>query len=183
MSSSPSLPREILNLGCGDHHVAGAVGCDLSSDASAADVRCDLNRFPYPFRDGQFSRILCRDVLEHLDDIPRVMEELHRLLRPGGVVEIRVPHYTSMDAYGDPTHRRFLSVRSFNFCLEGETHPGLRTQARFRLRRREIVFFRPYRLLGIAWLANRFPQRWEGHFAFWFPAHYMLFELEALSAD
>lgn len=175
-----STGLDVLNLGCGDHRLEGAVGCDLDPHAAGVDVVCDLNRFPYPFADAKFSRILCRDVLEHLEDIPRVVAEIHRLLKPSGILEIRVPHYTSMDAYGDPTHRHFLSCRSFNFCLEGSAHQGLRTAAKYRLRRREIVFYKPYRLLGIAAWANRFPVRWEGYFAYWFPAQYVVFELEAI---
>jgi len=174
------LPWTTLNLGCGEQRLPSALGCDIDRHASGVDVVFDLDQFPYPFRDSQFERVVCQDVLEHLANIPRVMEEIHRLLVPNGIVTIRVPHFTSMDAYGDPTHRHYLSTRSFDFCLDGHCQPGLRTSARFRLRRREIVFYRPYRLLGIAALANRFPARWEGYFAFWFPAQYVLFELEAI---
>ncbi len=172
---------DILNLGCGNHQLPNAVGCDIDPNAAAVNVVCDLNRVPYPFRDNQFALVVCQDILEHLDDIPAAMAELHRILQPNGVVRIRVPHYTSMDAYGDPTHRRFLSTRSFDFCTEGETAPpGLRSSALFRRVKREIAFYRIYRILGVAALANRFPRRWEGHAAFIFPAQYMLFELEAI---
>ena len=179
MGVLPDVDR--LNLGCGDDRRPDAVGCDIDRHGEGVDVVCDLNHTPYPFRDGQFSEILCQDILEHLQDIPDVMAELHRLLRPDGLLRVRVPHFTSMDAYGDPTHRHLLSARSFDFCLQGGRRlPGLRTEPLFRLRRRRIVFYRPYRLLGIAALANRFPVRWEGYFAYWFPAQYVLFELEAL---
>ena len=180
MRLAEGAPRT-LNLGCGEDRRADAVGCDVDPKAQGVDVVCDLNHFPYPFRDSQFSDVICQDVLEHLEEIPRVMAEIHRIVKPGGLVRIRVPHYTSMDAYGDPTHRRYLSARSFDFCLEGgRPLPGLRSDTKFRLRRRRIVFYRPYRLLGISALANRYPTRWEGHFAFWFPAQYVLFELEAV---
>jgi len=172
--------RDALNIGCGDHRIEGVIGCDIDGNAAAVDVVCDLNVYPYPFADGSFQRIVCRDILEHLDDVPRTIAELHRLLKPGGTVEVRIPHFTSMDAYADPTHRHYLSARSLDFCLEGTCRPGLRTGRRFRLVRRRIVFYRIYRVLGIAAWANRFPTRWEGHLAFIFPAQYVEFSLQAL---
>jgi SAM-dependent methyltransferase len=44
-----------------------------------------------PFADGHFDRAVAVHVLEHLPDLPRALDELHRLLRPGGRVGIVIP--------------------------------------------------------------------------------------------
>jgi SAM-dependent methyltransferase len=71
-----------------------------------------------PFEEAEFAEILCRDILEHVDYVP-LMKELHRVLKPGGRLQIRVPHFTSENNYADPTHRNFFSVRTFEFFVEG----------------------------------------------------------------
>lgn len=44
-----------------------------------------------PFVDGSFDRVVCTEVLEHVDDDRAVLTELVRVLRPGGVLAIAVP--------------------------------------------------------------------------------------------
>ncbi len=75
----------------------------------------DLSRFPYPFDDNSFDRIHASHVLEHLPDNIRVMEEIYRIARPDAQVIIRVPHYSSHSAWGDPTHLRAYSSYQFHY--------------------------------------------------------------------
>lgn len=158
---------KVLDLGCGLAKEPGAVGVDRSL-GTLADVVHDLDRLPYPFPDSTFDRIICRDVLEHLQDTLAVMGELHRIARPGALIEIRTPHYSSCLAYADPTHRHAFSLQVLDHLAGAVPTPGYR--ARFEVVSRRLVFWRLFRLLGIAWLANRFPLVYEKHFAFWFPA-------------
>ena len=73
------------DIGCGLQKIPGAIGRD-NNPASQADVFHNLDQFPYPFEDNQFDRIYGTDVLEHLDDVIRTMEEIDRIGRPGGEV-------------------------------------------------------------------------------------------------
>jgi SAM-dependent methyltransferase len=57
--------------------------------ARRADVIADLTDVPLP--DASADTILCTEVLEHVFDAPRVLTELHRLLRPGGRLLLTVP--------------------------------------------------------------------------------------------
>lgn len=43
------------------------------------------------YEPGQFDVISLYDVIEHVPDLNRLVAELYRLLRPGGIVEIRTP--------------------------------------------------------------------------------------------
>jgi len=45
-----------------------------------------------PFRDGSVDAVALLDVLEHVADPDAVLAEVHRVLQPGGVVVISVPH-------------------------------------------------------------------------------------------
>lgn len=43
------------------------------------------------------------------------MKELYRILKINGVVEIRVPHFTSKNNFIDPTHKKLFSFQLFDF--------------------------------------------------------------------
>jgi SAM-dependent methyltransferase len=45
-----------------------------------------------PFRDGTFDKVLASEVLEHLPDDRAALAELFRVLKPGGILAISVPH-------------------------------------------------------------------------------------------
>jgi SAM-dependent methyltransferase len=80
----------------------------------------DLDELPYPFADNEFDRILAVDVLEHLRDVRRSVEELWRIGRPGANLLVRVPHWTSYRAHRDPTHRTDFDEHSFDYFGLGE---------------------------------------------------------------
>ena len=74
---------KILDLGCGNKKLPGAIGIDVNP-LSDADVIHDLNVLPYPFEDSIFDEIIADNVIEHLDNLLRIMEELSRISKPGG---------------------------------------------------------------------------------------------------
>jgi SAM-dependent methyltransferase len=173
----PSGPGAVIDVGCGNAKYPGATGVDISPE-SQADLIVDLNEIPYPIESDSFDQILCQDVLEHLRYPLNVMNELHRIGRPGGRLQIRTPHYSSVLAYGDPTHEHYFSVmtmRSFEQPLFPHPLP-----ARFRLVHVTLDFWDPLRWVGVARLANRFQSVYEMLFAFVLPAMNIRAELEIL---
>ena len=82
-----------LNLGCGIDYKEGFVNVDFHSHIHI-DVEHDLNSIPYPFADGEFDFILASHVLEHLDRPFVVMQELHRILKYDGTLQVKVPHFS-----------------------------------------------------------------------------------------
>lgn len=54
------------------------------------DVVCDITR-RLPFDNNKFDTIIFSDVLEHIPNPSSVIGELHRVLRPGGLVIMNVP--------------------------------------------------------------------------------------------
>src|ERR1035441_4363538 len=180
----PANPRRlrILDVGCGIHKQPGAIGIDRNP-ASRADVLCDLDRLPYPFRDNSFDRLLAIHVIEHVADVMATMEEFHRLVRPGGTVRIETPHYTDFSSFCDPTHRSHLN--SFSFRYFGEDHGGFGyyTQAKFREISVQVKLLSFWKWLGFEFLVNRFPRYrrfWEHYLCFVVRGKVMNFEFEAI---
>lgn len=106
--------QRVLDLGCGEgrhvhgfHMVGGldVIGVDL--DESALDkARAGLATLPetpgetrlmtasayeLPFADASLDVVVCSEVLEHLDDYPRALAEIARVLGPGGRFAATVP--------------------------------------------------------------------------------------------
>lgn len=108
-----------LDVGCGDHKLRGATGVDMLKLPSV-DVVHDLGVFPWPFANNSFDLLFANHVMEHVDDVVKTLEEMHRILAPGGRVVIQVPYFRSVDAFTDPTHRHFFTSQSFEYVVEGE---------------------------------------------------------------
>jgi len=54
-----------------------------------ADVKADICNLP--FEDNSFDTILCNHVLEHIPDDTKAMQELYRVLKPGGMAILQIP--------------------------------------------------------------------------------------------
>jgi len=112
-----------LNLGCGYDIREGWVNLDIA-DLEGVDVVHDLNNLPLPFENEEFDYILCYDIFEHIFDYVPLLKELHRILKKGGIIEIKVPHYTYSRAYADPTHVRYFAMEVFDFFVKDTTTRG-----------------------------------------------------------
>ena len=179
-------PERILDVGCGIKKYPGSIGIDINP-ATAADVICDLDRFPYPFADRTFDRLRAIHVIEHLTDVIGTMEEFHRLVRPGGRVRIETPHYTDFSSFCDPTHRHHLNSFSFRYFLakdSGGTNDagfGYYTAAKFREISLRVRLLSLWKWTGFEFLVNAFPRFrrfWEYYLCYVIRGKSMEFEFE-----
>ena len=131
-----------LHLGCGKDVFDGYAGVDIVP-GPGVDYVCDLEAFPWPFEDSSVQEVLMFNTLEHLADTIGTMEELHRILIPGGLVKIQTPYYNSYGAFTDPTHKRFFSEETMDyFTCDGATRLSAYnyySKARFEVVSRELL--------------------------------------------
>ncbi len=127
-----------LNLGCGNDIKKGWINLDISG-ASDVDVVHDLNKIPLPFENEKFDIVLCNDVLEHVDYHP-LINDIHRILKSGGLLIIRVPHFTSKSNYGDPTHINQFSTKSFYYFTNQKKYGYKRDVKLFSKIKTKIMF-------------------------------------------
>lgn len=171
-----------LDVGCGINKLAGAIGIDRNP-RTRADVLCDLDHFPYPFRDSSFERLQAIHVIEHLSDVIRSMEEFHRLVRAGGTVFLATPHYTDFSSFCDPTHRWHLNSFSFRYFGQDDAGFGYYSTARFREKKVRLRLLALWRYLGFEFLVNhslRFRRFWEHYLCYVVRGKVMEFEFEVV---
>lgn len=191
VSDFKALPRDIsklraLNVGCGPLRMEDAVGIDWDTD-SAADVNHDLNRFPWPFEDSRFDRVILSHVLEHLKDPDLAVREAHRICRAGGTVTVVTPHYSSYESYGDITHLYHFGLMTFKpyYAPSPVTPVGPgrtkdKSRPLFKLLSRKLYFgSSPLRWPGRLLCAVSF-DLYEKYFAFLFSGRNMEFVFEVL---
>lgn len=135
-----------LNLGCSDDHKVGYLNVDCVKPADLVVNLCN----PWPWKDDAIDEIYAKDVFEHLEQHqPRIpddralftgnkgkiwaMNESHRVLKPGGILEFLVPVVCLNDgrinpgAFADPTHVSFwTNDDKYYFCSEWNNMQGER---------------------------------------------------------
>lgn len=164
-----------LNLGCGPEVRKGYVNMDRLS-LRGVDVVHDLDVFPYPFKDNSFDEVYASHVLEHVDDLIKVMSEIRRISKPGARIVIKGPHFSSGLGYMDPTHKRLFSCFTFDYFTD-DCFYGL---PRFEVVSRKINFTRLAMtfLNGFANPLINLNQRLYERFYYWLlPASEVIIEL------
>ena len=128
------------NLGCGQFKKEGFLNVDVDPGADP-DVLHDLNETPYPFENNAFDLIECDHNLEHLDDPFQAMSEIHRILKTGGTLILRVPHFSRGFTHAD--HKRGFDV-SFAYYFDRNFKGGF-CGVEFELRRLRLRWYaQPY---------------------------------------
>jgi SAM-dependent methyltransferase len=101
-----------LNLACGQIQVEDYFGIDIVPGDNVKAV-VDLEKFPWPIKSASADEIICSHYVEHTSDLIKFMDEVYRILKPGGKIKIIAPYYTSVRCWQDPTHKRAISEASF----------------------------------------------------------------------
>jgi SAM-dependent methyltransferase len=107
-----------LHVGCGNDYKEGYINIDASKDVNPDKV-WNLEKNPLPFKGDSVEEILAFHVLEHIHNFIPLMHEFYRVCKPGALIRIKTPFYSSWGQFNDPTHVRFFSPFTFNY-FEGK---------------------------------------------------------------
>jgi predicted SAM-dependent methyltransferase len=116
-----------INLGCGRKRTAGYTNVDLQG---TPDIQADVRAVPLP--DGCAVEVMALHVIEHfyLWEIPELLAEWRRLLKPGGLLVLELPNLEAAarnllkglgdqmamwPLYGDPGHRDPLMCHRWGY--------------------------------------------------------------------
>ena len=171
-----------LNIGCGQDIRKGYVNLD-SVKQKGTDVIHNLNKFPWPFKKNTFDEIYASHVLEHVDDLVKVMKEIHRISKNNAKIIIRGPHFSCGVSYRDPTHKRFFSYFTFEYFCNPADYYLRKEVGLFKIKNRKLNFTRyAYPWLNKIFnpLINANPSIYERFFCWMLPCSEVLFRLEVI---
>lgn len=141
-----SLPDCHLDLGCGEHprnpyRRAHLAGVDIRALATTPgfDYRvANLVLQPIPWADGSFGSVSAFDFLEHVPRIlmtpdgrdtvfpfVRLMQEIWRVLAPGGLFYALTPAWPHPEAFVDPTHVNIITDATHEYFCGPEPLAGM----------------------------------------------------------
>jgi len=151
----------ILNLGCSDNLHPDCLNIDSWQPPKADTWDGELENWrgkfmlanleePLALPDSCANEIRALDILEHLwplDSVsglpvaaPKisVMNEMHRLLTPGGILDLFIPTTDGRGAFQDPTHKTFWTPNDMyyycdHFAEWRRFHEAYGITARFRV--------------------------------------------------
>jgi len=113
-----ALSQAKLELGCGDRkRDASAIGVDLR-DFPCVDVLGDVFDVLVSLPDDSVSNVYASHFIEHVENLDELMSSLGRVVKPGGVIEFIVPHFSNPYFYSDITHKTFFGLYSFCYLAK-----------------------------------------------------------------
>jgi SAM-dependent methyltransferase len=143
---NPQVERDLaahqplrIDLGSGGGQRSGFYGLDMKAINEHVDIIADLNAPLELLPDNSVSEIYTCHVLEHVNKFVELMEELHRVVRPDGLIDIRVPHFSNPYHYSDPTHVRFFGAFTYYYFTSEENQPSFRKVPAFYSECRFVV--------------------------------------------
>lgn len=109
-----------LNIGSGRQLIEGFKNLDIMQIKTEAgnnlvDWVIDVSKEKLPFEDNSVDEILCDNTLEHLDDMIFALNEMHRVLKPEGILTGNVPICNTNAHWKDPTHKRCFVRDTFAY--------------------------------------------------------------------
>lgn len=163
--------KKCLNLGCGlDYKKSNEnenwVNLDFNKEVKA-DIYHDFNK-KLPFNDDYFDYILIDGVLEHSQNIFHLIDDFWRISKPGAIIDIYVPHFTSIHATKHLAHYHQFGIGSFDIYkkisgldkgFNGERYG----KARFKILKQELFYFH-HKPVEFSFLA-KIPINWMFNFS------------------
>jgi len=118
-----------IDVGCGPNkHKDCTVGVDrydlYALYREGEFIQADILKDGLPFGDNEVDWIYCHHMLEHLpqrhpekdiDALIFVMNEFHRVLKPGCEAYLVVPWIGHSNAWRNPVHYRFFDQNTFSY--------------------------------------------------------------------
>lgn len=184
-----------LDIGCGaNKKSSNSIGIDML-DLKGVDIIGEVLEITKNINSETVDKIFTSHFLEHIDDLEHYLDEFSRILKPNGILEIIVPHYSNPYFYSDPTHKRYFGLYTMSYFAKStlfkRTVPQYNHNISFHLSSVELNFSstRPFyirhaikKLLGIIFGTSYFMQEfWEENLSFIFPCYDIKYNLSKKS--
>jgi 2-polyprenyl-3-methyl-5-hydroxy-6-metoxy-1,4-benzoquinol methylase len=154
----------VLDVGCGEgskvdylnkNKLCSAFGVDINKKALLSygfkNMIC-ANALNLPFRKNTFDKVICTEVLEHIEDDDTVLENIKCVLKQNGLLFLSTPRHIQLFDYWDPAWLKWKLIKSSyihkhysvkNLIKKLESHS-------FRIKKCRVLF--SYAWLIVRWI-------------------------------
>jgi SAM-dependent methyltransferase len=175
---------KVLHIGSGSKKLPGSQTVDIL-DLPGVDLVHDLDLSPWPYADNSFDLIYAHSVFEHLEDVLQTMDEMNRLLKPGGRIVLVVPYFRHPDAFVDPTHEHFFTSRSMDYFIDNGNPLASFSYTTSKFKKIDFWFGwpqtpnNPIKKLFKKYI-HKHPAFYETYLSYLYPVQILVWELEAI---
>lgn len=126
----PHISGDHLDIGSGTGRLIGRIQQEYPIESRACDYTdefmesnhihvdvIDLNKGILPYKDDSFDLVTFTEVAEHLENYRAIIQEIHRILKPSGIIAITTPNVLNMKS-----RMRFLTTGFWS--MFGPLHVG-----------------------------------------------------------
>jgi len=110
----------VIDLGCGAKKTDNHIGVDRLA-LPGVNILADFEEGLGFLSDSSVDLIYSEHLLEHIENIERLMMDIWRVLKPEGKAHFLVPHFSSPYYYSDYTHKRFFGLYTFLYFAKTQT--------------------------------------------------------------
>ena len=140
----PEKEENVLDVACGNRKINGAKGID-NDPKSKADIIADATKLP--FEKNSFDTVFCLNFLEHTFKFNEVLTEIHRVMKPDGILQVEVPYYNSYAFGQTPFHHIMFCETTMKDWYTKEGTFKRYTKAKFKILKTELYFTKPAMLI------------------------------------
>jgi ubiquinone/menaquinone biosynthesis C-methylase UbiE len=188
------MPDVVLELGCGNRkRLSNSIGIDVL-DYESVDIVGDVFAVLEKIPDASVDAVHSHHFFEHVSPLDVLLRELARVIKPGGRLEVVVPHFSNPYFYSDYTHRQTFGLYSFSYLTHDTIFrrrvPCYQQSIRFELQDVRLVF-KSARVFPVRYgfkivigklfnLSNAMKEWYEEQFCWVFPCYELHFKLKRI---
>jgi len=192
-----SAKHVVIEVGCGTKKChADAIGID-ALDYPDVDIVGDIYEVLAQLPSGCVDEVYSYHFVEHVESVSRLLAELARVVKVGGLVEFVAPHFSNPYFYSDPTHRSFFGLYTFSyFSSNSPLQRKVPTyqekiwfqldQVDFRFKSSPPFYIRHAfkRLIGSVFNSSRYMKElYEENFCYLFPCYEVCYKLRRVDVQ
>ena len=192
LDSISEMKSAVLELGIGNcKRIFSDIGIDIL-DGECVDIVGDVPEVLKEIKDNSIDQVYSFHFLEHVDNHIEVVNEIIRVLKKNGLMNIFVPHFSNPFYHSDPTHKSKFGL--FSFCYFAKSKLFSRTFPKYCQNPNALLFdvklgfkfYRPYyfrhvfkKLLEIFFNSTRyFQELYEENFTWIFPCYEIKYKVK-----
>jgi len=126
-----------INIGCGRNYRKGYINIDINKKEKV-DKIVDLNK-KLPFESNSIFEVYCWNVLEHIKNFKELMEEIYRILKPGGIFIFRVPIAGTIPFYMSPDHITTINPYTMILFTNKSKAPYFKSKCKFKIKKLNVT--------------------------------------------